>query len=194
MALDDGAVLLPGTGYVFLNNTAGAAPPADTAAEVAELDLEADTLATGWLNAGHTSRENNVSLGREGGERTTKGSWQAPSLRESVAPVRWTFGFNALQVTNMNLAMYFGGGDFSDPDRFDVPDTPVPVEKALYIVLVDGSFRLPIYQPKASILGGDPIEVNAEEFLEWPLQATILKNTGTPLMSLFSANLGTPAP
>lgn len=193
MALDDNSVLLPGTGFIFLNNTPGAAPPADTAAEVAALDLEADTLATGWLNAGHTSRENNVSLGREGGERTTKGSWQNPSLRESVAPVTWTFGFNGLQTANYMLEMYFGGGTFSAPDRFDVPDVPVPVERALYIVLVDGSTRLPIYQPKVSVLGSDPIEVDAENFLEWPLAASVLKQTGTPLMSLFSSLLGTPA-
>lgn len=190
MALDDSAVLIPGTGFIFLHDTPGTAPPGDTAAEIAALDLEAATLATGWNNAGHTSRENNVSLGRDGGDRTTQGSWQSPALRETVAPITWTFGFNALQVTNDNLEMYFGGGTFTTADRFDVPDTPTPVEKALFVVMVDGSIRLPIYIPKVSVLGGDPIEADVENFLEWSLVATVLKNTGSPLMSLFAAQLG----
>lgn len=190
MALSDNAVIIPGTGWLYLHDTPGTAPPADTAAEVAALDLDADTIGTAWNNAGHTSRENNVSLGRDGGERTTKGSWQNPALRETVSPIVWTFGFNGLQISNDNFEMYFGGGDATAPDRFDVPDVPTPVEKALFLVMVDGAFRLPLYIPKVSILGGDPLEVDTEDFLELPLVATVLKNSGTPLMSLFNALLG----
>ena len=193
MALDDAAAIIPGTGYVFLNDTTGAAPPATTDAAVAALDLEADTLTTGWNNAGHTSLDDNVTLGRDGGDRTTKGTWQSPSLRETVAPITWTFGFKALQVSNVTFGLYFGGGDFTAPDRFDVPTTPVPQEKALFLVMVDGTTRLPLYLPKVSILGGDPIEADVENFLQFDLAATVLKATGAPLMSWFSANLGTPA-
>jgi hypothetical protein len=190
MALDSTAVVLPGTGHLFLHNTPGTAPPADTAAEVAALNLESATIATGWNHAGHTSRENNVTLGRDGGDRTTRGSWQSPALRETVAPITWTFGFKALQISNDNLAMYFGGGSIATVDRFDVPDSPTPVEKALFVVMVDGSYRLPIYIPKVSCLGGDPIEADVENFLELDIVATVLKNTGTPLMSLFNDALG----
>lgn len=188
--LDSTTVVIPGTGYLFLNNTAGAAPPAATASAIAALNLEAATLATGWNNAGHTSRDNGVSLGRDGGDRTTKGSWQATSLRETVAPITWTFGFNPLQISNDMLTLYFGGGTITTVDRFDVPDVPVPVERALFVVMVDGSYRLPIYVPKVSILGSDPIEVDVENFLELPVVATVLKNTGTPLMSLYNDALG----
>ena len=190
MALDSSSVVLPGTGFLFLHDTPGTAAPATTASAIAALNLEAATLATAWKNAGHTSRENNVTLGRDGGDRTTKGSWQSPALRETVAPITWTLGFKALQIDNSNLAMYFGGGGITVVDRFDVPDSPTPVEKALWLCMVDGTYRLPLYIPKVSVLGGDPIEADVENFLELDMVATVLKNTGTPLMSLFNDALG----
>lgn len=190
MALDSSAVVLPGTGYLFAHDTVGTAPPAVTASTIAALNLESATLATGWNNIGHTSRDNNVTLGRDGGDRTTKGSWQSPALRETVAPITWTFGFKSLQVSNETFTMYFGGGGVATVDRFDVPDVATPVEKALWIVMVDGAYRLPLYLAKVSMLGGDPIEADVENFLQLDIVATVLKNTGTPLISFYNDALG----
>lgn len=193
MALSDNAVIIPGRGYAFINDTPGAAPPADTPAEVAALDLEADTLATDWRNLGHTSRDNNVSLGRDGGEVTVKGSWQNAALRTQKSPVVWTIGIAALQIDNDVLRLYFGGGDVTQPDSFGLPDTPVSQEVALYVVLVDGDTRLPLYFPKVDIGGADAIEVDPENFLEFALAATVLKASGEDLGRIYRAGLGNPA-
>jgi hypothetical protein len=188
--LDSTAVVLPGTGYLFANDTPGAAPPATTASAIAALNLEAATLATGWNNIGHTSRENNVSLGKDGGDRTTLGTWQAPSLRVAIDPITWSFNFKSVQVSNQTFKWYFGGGSAATADRYDVPDTPTAVDAALWICLVDGSYRLPLYIARASLVGGDALSVDPESFLEMDIVATVVKYTGTPLMSFFNDALG----
>lgn len=193
MAMSDNAVIIPGRGYAFIHDTPGSAPPADTPAEVAALNLEAATLATGWNNLGHTSRDNNVSLGRDGGDAEVKGSWQNPALRTSKSPVIWTIGIAALQITNEVLTMYFGGGDVTQPDSFGLPDTPVSVERGLFVVMVDGSTRLPLYFPKVDFGGSDAIEVDPENFLEFALAATVLKASGADLGRIYRAGLGDPA-
>src|SRR5689334_8591887 len=124
MALSDSDVVLPGRGYLFLNATAASAPPATTTSAIAALNLESATLSTGWNNDGHTSRDNNVSLGRDGGDITTRGSWQNASLRADAAAVTWSVTVNALQISNEVMSLYFGGGDATGTDKFIVPDTP----------------------------------------------------------------------
>lgn len=190
MALSDGDVVLPGKGYAFINATAGQAAPATTQAAISALDLTAATLATSWTNLGHTSRDNNVSLGRDGGDVTTRGSWQNDALRADAAAVTWNVTINALQISNENLALYFGGGDATGTDVFVAPDSPSSQIRALWICLVDGSTRLPIYIPKVSFHGADAIDVDPENFLEFSLRADVVKATSSPLMALYHSALG----
>jgi hypothetical protein len=193
MALDSGAVTLPGRGYVFIHDTPGTADPADTVAEINALDLTAATLATGWRNLGHTSRENAVTLGRDGGDVTALGSWQADSLYSSTDPVTYSITLNPLQSTNDVFKAYFGGGDITDPDVFVLPDSPGTIEKAFYMVLESGSTRMAWSFPKVSLSAGDSVEIDPEALLEFPLTATILKGTSMDLGRIYRTGLGTPA-
>lgn len=190
MALDDTAVVIPGTGYVFLNLTLGAAPPAATPTALNALDLTSATLATGWDNIGHTAREDNVSYTREGGDTNTVGTWQVPSLRTTVDPVTRGLSMNALQVGNETFTLYFGGGDDSGTGVFDEPDTPVAQDRALFLVMVDGASRLGLYVPKASIIGSDAIEVDPEDFLQLSLGATFVKLGSNPISRWIHPALG----
>jgi hypothetical protein len=195
MALSDTAVMLPGRGYFFTNPTPGAAPPADTQAELDALDLTAATLATSWVNGGHTSRENAVALDKEGDDPETKGTWQAPSLRTTSPVTTWKIGVPQLQFDNAALSRYFGEGDISDPDVFHVLSGAASVEEAMFLVLVDGSSRVGLYQPKVSWSHNDAPEFDPEEFVEFPTIGTVLDHTGASgLMSWYKAGLGTPAP
>jgi hypothetical protein len=190
MALDDTEVLIPATGYVFLNATLGAAAPALTPSATAALDLTAATLATGWTNMGHTSRDDNVSLGRDGGDVTTVGTWQASALRTSVAPITYTLTLNALQANNETFQLYFGGGSIAGTDYYDMPDNATAQDRALYVVFVDGTKRLPLWVPKASIIGSDAVEADPEDFLQFNLSATFVKHATDPIGRWFAANLG----
>ena len=194
MALTDGAVILPGRGYVFTHDTVGSAPPATTPAALAALDLEAATVGVGWNNMGHTSRENAVALAKDGDDPETKGTWQKPSLRQTAGTTTWSLGIPALQLDNSTLEMYFGDGDISDPDVFHVLANAAPVERAMFLVLVDGSARAGLYLPKTSISSDDAPEFDPENFIEFSLKAVVEDHTGASgLMSWYRAGLGTPA-
>jgi len=193
MALTDGAVILPGRGYIYSHATVGTAPPADTQAELDALSLDSATLATDWKNLGHTSRENAVALDKDGDEPEVKGTWQKPSLRQTGGSTTWLLTIPALQLDNEVLGLYFGDGDISDPDAFHVLPSAAPEERALFIVLVDGSSRAGLYIPKASISSDDAPEFDPENFMEFTLKATVLDHTGASgLMSWYRAGLGTP--
>jgi hypothetical protein len=190
MALDDTQVIIPGTGYVFLNETVAAAPPGDTTAEINALDLTSATLATGWANLGHTAREDNVSLGKDGGDVSTVGTWQTSALRTTVDPITYTLAINALQVSNETLTLYFGGGNDAGTDVFDQPDTPTAIDRALFLVMVDGSTRLGVYVPKVSVIGSDAIEVDPADFLQFNLTCTFVKSGSNPMARWFHPALG----
>lgn len=193
MAETDGAVILPGRGYLFLHDTPGTATPAATIAALDALDLDAATIATAWKNMGHTSLENTVALSKDGTDPETKGTWQKPNLRQTAGTTIWSLGIPALQLDNNILALYFGDGDITDPDAFHVISGASPQEKALFLVLVDGSVRRGLYLPKVSVLGDDTPEFDPTKFVEFSLKATLLDQSGAPgLMSWYAAGLGTP--
>lgn len=193
MSLDDNAVILPGRGYVYTNEEVGAPFPFTTQAELAALDLTAPEVGDGWVNLGHTSRENAIALSRdaEGGE--TKGSFQKPNLRKTDPVVSWAFNVNALQISNDVLSLYFGGGDISDPDAFYAPFVSMVTERSLGIVLVDGPHRFGWGVPKVGIEADDAPEFDPENFMEFSLLMTVLEHSDAKgLMGLFKAGLGTP--
>jgi hypothetical protein len=193
MALDSDAVTLATRGYFFINDTVGAEPPADTIAELDALDLTAATLATGWRNIGHTSRETNATFARDGGDVTTLGSWQADALFTSTAPVTQTVTFSALQTSNDVLLAFYGGGDITDEDVFVLPDSPVPLEKALWLAIESGSQREARWWGKVSLSAADSQEVGPESLVEYALTATVLKGTSIDLGRIYRTGIGTPA-
>ncbi len=182
MALTDGAVYIPGTGFLYT------APP--ETAEPASLTAPADP----WENLGHTSREDGLTITREGGDSEVVGSWQNPSLRERRDPVTLAITLFAHQVDNTVLGLYFGGGDFSQPGRFSVTSTTGTTEQALFVRIVDGASEFGLYVPKVSIGSEDDVEVDVEGLLAFPLRATILQVSGSNLMDFVNAALGTLAP
>jgi len=193
MALDSSAVVLPGRGYIFIHDTPGTTSPATTVTALNALSLEAATIATTWRNLGHTSRENSVSRFRDGGDTTTLGSWQADSLFASTEPVTQGLTFNQLQFTNDVLKAYEGGGDISAEDLFDLPDSPIAQEKAMFLVMVSGATRVGLYVPKVALSAADGSEAAPDSLYEWPLRATFLKETAKPLAQWVRLGLGTAA-
>ncbi len=174
MALTDTAVLQPGTGAVF-TGVVGTA----TKWTVSNLTAfaSAGTIPSGWTHLGHTSLEDVLTFGQDGGETEVKGSWQNKALREiqTEAPVDY-FVVPSLQFDNDVLALYYGGGDVSVADEFGVPDTATIQEKAVTLVMVDGtSGPIALYAPKASIRREDAMEFDPAEFTTIPLRFTPLK-------------------
>lgn len=178
MALTDAAVYIPGTGFIYLAPSGTVTPASLTAP------------ASPWENMGHTSRDDGLTITRDGGDSEVLGTWQNPSLRERRDPVTFAITMVAHQVDNTVLGLYFGGGDVTVADKFGVNSTTGTVEKALYVRIVDGNSQLGLYLPKVSIASDDDMEVDPEGFLSFPLRATVLQQSGSNLMDFIADNLG----
>jgi hypothetical protein len=177
MALTDDAVFIPGTGFIYL-------APAETA-EPASLT----SPASPWENLGHTSRDDGLTITRDGGDSEVLGSWQNDSLRERVDPTTLAVTLFALQVDNTVLGMYFPGGDTSVPGRYGVTSASGTAEKAMYIRIVDGANEVGLYIPKVSVRSDDDVEVDVEGFLAFPLRATVLQVSGSNLMDFIGDSI-----
>lgn len=178
MALNDNAVIIPGTGHVYFA-PAGTPQPTDLT-----------DPGYPWTDIGHTSSDNNFKITKDGGDSNILGTWQNPALRERRDPVVYALTFNLLQVTNETLALYFGGGDATVSGKFGVSLTPRPQERALFVRIVDGDVEVPLYVPKVSVASDDDVEADIEKFLEFPVRATILGVTGQNLMDWLGSDLG----
>lgn len=178
MALTDSAVIIPGTGYVYLAPSGTAKPSSLT------------VPPTPWDNIGHTSRDNGLTITRDGGDSNILGTWQNPVLRDRRDPITFAITMGLLQVSNAVLELYFGGGDKSVVGTFGVPLVSTPVERAMFVRIIDGAYEAPLYIPKVAIASDDDVSVDVEAFLEFPVRATVLGVTGSNLLEFYGIGLG----
>lgn len=179
MALTDGAVLIPGRGSIWTGVVGTATKP--TLAQLATF-VSAGTVPATWTDMGHTDLDDILAFGQDGGDTTVKGSWQNASLREiTTATAVDFFVVKSLQLLdNAIMALYWGGGDASTANEFALPDSPVPQEKAVTVVMVDGTTPLAFYVPKASIRRDDAFDMSDDDFAKAPLRFTLLKHSTDP--------------
>lgn len=179
MAQTDSAVYLPGTGHIYIAPNGTAAPVDPTAP------------ASPWETLGHTSREEGLTITREGGDSEIKGTWQNAALRERRDPTTFAVTMQLHQIDNTVLELYFGDADISVANKFGVPEGgSQTVEKALFVRVVDGANEVGLYVPKVSIGADDDVEVDVENFLAFPVRASVLQVTGSNLLEFFAPNLG----
>lgn len=189
MALNDNAVITAAVGYVFTATPGTAAP---TPSELDALDLETFSgLDPAWEQIGHTSREDLPEFGFDGGEYELKGTWQKKRLRQVQSgdvPADYVT-LKLEQWDKDSLELYFGADVAATDGVFGVDGRFVPLEKALLIVIVDGSVRIAFYAPKASITRDDSIELPLDDFAALPVKATFLDMSGHRLYDWISDEL-----
>lgn len=189
--LNDKAVITPSRGFIF---TAPVGTEAPTPAEISAFNPDEEaTYFSGWDVIGHTARDELPQFGFDGGDTEARGTWQNANLREVVTEVAADYvTFNVHNFDQIGLGYYYGVEDpGTTPGRFDVQDAPTKgLERALLIVIMDGDVNIAFYAPKVSIRREDAIELDVENLAYLPLRATILKLTGSPLMSWISEDTG----
>lgn len=178
MALDDGQVIIPGTGHVYFAPV-GTPKPSNPSAP-----------ATPWAEVGHTSVGDGITITRDGGDSNILGSWQNKALRDRRDPVSFSVVMFLLQLSNETLALYFGGGDASISGAFGVSSTPSPQNRGLYVRIQDGNYEADLYVPKVSVAADDDVQADVENFLAFPVRATCLGITGSNLMEWYAPGLG----
>lgn len=182
MALNDSAVYIPGTGRVY-TAPSGTAKPANLVAP-----------ASPWAELGHTSREDGLTVTRDGGDSEVIGTWQNPSLRERRDPTSFAIVMFLQQIDNSSLQMYFGGGDIETEGEFGVATVGETTELAVYIRIIDGANEIGLHVPKVSIAADDDIELDVEGFMSMPVRMTVLGISGSNLMTFLADHLGTETP
>lgn len=152
MALDNNAVLKIGTGH-FYTAAVGTALPTD---------LRNPSVA--WTEIGHTSAQDILAAGSEGGDTTTLRSLQNATLRQSIAPRTEAFTMNLLQFDAAGLKLYYGSNAVVDGGgNVQVPSSPIPTEVAWLVVFYDGQVTAGIYAPKVSIIRADDLSISDTE-------------------------------
>lgn len=177
MAQDDLAVLTAARGYVFVAPT-NTASPTDSAIDT----YVAGAVPAGWTNLGHTSRDNLPEFGFDGGDTETRGSWQTDTLKQVVTDPAVDFvTVKLLQWDNTTLELYYGvtNAATTGAARFTVASgvTSLP-QRALLIIVVDGTERVAFYAPATSIKRDDSVSLAVDAFGELPIRFTVL-STGT---------------
>lgn len=172
MAIKDNATLVVKTGRFYVAEPGTAAPS----------DLSA--VPETWEEMGHTSLEDILSWATEGGDTTTLGSLQSPSLRTSTSSRTESFTTTLLQWDEGTLPFYFGSNMQLIPGSeifMGVMSNPTPVKKAMLIVFEDGQNKFAVYAPSAEIGRGDDLSIESTEDLAGlPIQITLTNHEGKP--------------
>jgi hypothetical protein len=148
----------------------------------------------GWSTVGHTARDDLPEFGFDGGDTEVRGTWQNENLREVVTQPISDFLTIYLQQWDMNsLTLYYGQDAAKQSGVFGVKGgTPAPVERALFIIIVDGETKIGFYSPKASIKRDDSISLATDEFASLPVRATFLKYGSSNVFEWINEDLFTP--
>ena len=180
-------VMIPGQGWVFY-------APVDTAApDIADFDPTSPaTSFSGWSWLGSTSKDNLVAMSKEGGEVTPKDAWDTPNLRTEKSTETWSMTNNAIAIEQDTLTLAFPNGTWdAQKQMYSLAAKNSIISKALLVVMKDDVSGVGcIYAPNAALSVGDAPTLDAENFFEVPLSATLQTSptTGSPW------GLGTPRP
>lgn len=146
----------------------------------------------GWSMLGHTSRDDLPEFGFDGGDTETKGTWQNSAVKQVITnPTVDSVTFKLHQFDEQGLALYYGAANASvTVGEFAVADAAVSgVEKAILIVIVDGTAKIAFHAQRSSIQRDDSVSIAVDEFAALPLKATFLKNGTANLFSWISLDV-----
>jgi hypothetical protein len=158
------------------------------------VDSTVATAPNGWSTVGHTARDDLPEFGYDGGDTEVRGTWQNENLREVVTQPISDFLTIFLQQFDMqSFELYYGQDASKQAGVFGVKGgTPTPVERALFIIVVDGDTKIGFYAPKASIKRDDSISLATDEFASLPIRATFLKYGSSNIFEWINQDLFTP--
>lgn len=170
MAINDNATLVAKTARYYVAPVGTAAPA----------DLK--TIGAAWEEIGHTSPDDILAWATEGGDKTTLGSLQSPSLRTTTASKTESFSTTLLQWDEKTLPFYFGDNLELIPGSeifVGVKSAPDAVKKALLVVIADGQNRFGVYAASTEIGRGDDLSLDSTEDLAGlPVNITLINYQG----------------
>lgn len=190
MALNDDALFTAAKGYLYVAPVGTAAP---TVSEIDSFD-PATGLGVGWLDLGHTAREELPEFGFDGGEAETRGTWQNSALKEVVTETTVDYvTFNLHQFDDLALSLYYGQANAAGAanGEFHVTDAATAgTERSFVMIVVDGDAKIGFYSRKSSLRREGAITMSTDEFSTLPMRATFLKDGTHELFRWISEDMG----
>ena len=168
--LSNSSIQIAGIGHVYY-------APVDTAAP----DLYAftfgdgTTLSTdGWTWLGDTSSDNLIEFSKDGGDSTVKRTWDRANVRNSRADTTYTVTINSVNMGQDTINLAFPGSTFVASDNAYDLQLAGSVEKAILVVVEDGSLVSGFLFRRVDLSGDLPV-LSLEDFSEIALSGTLLK-------------------
>lgn len=177
MSANDSSLIVPSHGTVFF---------APDSATLPAKPLEAFALGKaapeGWVDLGHTSRENTIAFSKDGGDKEQLDTWYADAVRVVYASSRWSLTVGALQMEKQTLDMAFGGSIDPSSGAYVVPATAAPMSGQIAVLFQDNTANMLFYMPNTQTTLEEAPSVNVEGFFEIQLGISLLSsdklNTG----------------
>jgi hypothetical protein len=168
-SLADSTIQIAGIGHVYY------AAPDTEAPDLFSYEFgDGTTLeASGWTWMGDTSSENLIEFATDGGDVSTLRTWDRTSVRSTREDVTNTVTINAVNLGDDTMKLAFPGSTYDDATKsFDL-NMDGSVEKAILVVIVDGSL-VSAYLFRRVTLAGSMPALSLDAFTEVAITGTLL--------------------
>lgn len=130
-------------------------------------------VEAGWTWLGDVSSENIIEFESDGGDTTTKRTWDRTGVRATREDVTHSMTINAVGIGKDVFEVAFPGSTYDEEAGLWKLNLSGSSEKAILIVIEEGTTVSGWYFPKVSLAGAMPA-LSTEEFTEIPITGTIL--------------------
>lgn len=130
---------------------------------------------TGWEWIGDTSAESLPEFSTEGGEATTKRTWDRDNVYTVYTPQTYSATISSVNTSADIFKLGFGAEAASDGKSIDVGSNAGATERAMLIVMEDRDSVAALYLPRVAIKGQFP-QFSTEDFTQIPLSINILSS------------------
>lgn len=167
--LADSKIQIAGIGHVYYGNPDTEAPNLDGFNFGDGSTLE----PSGWTWLGDTSSENLIEFETDGGDTSTKRTWDRQSVRSTREAVTNKVTMNAVNLGADTMKVAFPGSTYDAAKRAWDIELDASSEKAILVVVVDGQLVSGFLFRRVSLAGNMP-SLKLDNFTEVKISGTLL--------------------
>lgn len=178
MAIDDTAVVSSTRGAVFVAESNTKLP------SLKLFSLDADTVGDSgnkYTNIGHTSVDTLPEFSTDGGDSSTKDTWNKSKFRVTYETVTGKVTISSVQCDPDMLKLVFDAGDITGGGVAIALDK-VEKKKAVFIYIEDTNAgeKLGFWLPNLSLAYSELPSLSQDGFNEYKIEGNILTSTALP--------------
>ena len=186
-SLSDSKVQIAGIGHVYYGQSDTEAPDLWGYSFGDGTTLE----ASGWTWLGDTSSENLIEFSTDGGDTSTKRTWDRQGMRSTREDVTNKVTINAVNLGEDTMTVAFPGSTYDqEKAAWDIV-LDASAERAILVVIQDGQ-EVSAYLFRRVSLAGQLPSVSLDNFTEVKIEGTLLApNSGKTRVQLLEPRVAT---